>query len=203
MNADKIFLVGAAGAGKSEAKAILAECLKLQRRRPIVAAETGDVVLDKVATYESYGNYPEPTAKSPAAWRAYILSDKRWYRGRLRAMGDIMTDANPRALIDPCLSADLIVGVRRRSECLGLYAEALADLHSNVQEILRRCRLEALRVRHAWIRVERPDMPTIGDSFEAQWFQHFCPFNLRNTTREDLAGQCMKLAAALSEGCRQ
>lgn len=154
----KIFIVGAAGAGKTQFARALCASLKLP---PSEVAECGDVCVKLAARYEAAGSYPLASDRSIAAWEKYIRGDKSWYRGKLRALGDILTDIDPGYFVHSCFEtgAQIIVGIRRECET----------------------RSAGNGVDDRWILVTRPGALNYeNDWLDVEFFKMFCSIHVEN-----------------------
>lgn len=189
-----IFIVGAAGSGKTEFARMLAGelgTLPVVPRRNWRVAECGDLLIRRLANIQAHGRWPQP---APAdQWVTYIRSRKEEYREQLRAIGDQLAVDAPGRLLDECAdNAEIVVGARRKAEAVAYYG---GDAW-------------ILRDGDTWIHVARPGRAdSLGsdsrrlanDSFDREFFEKFCAHQVIN--RGDLAAlekEAALLAAMLT-----
>lgn len=149
----RFFIVGPAGAGKSEFARLLAEELREAKRTPVVIGECGAVLIGLLAKLR-HASWP---SIGEEWWVSHIHWCKALFRCDLRGLGDILCAANAGYVVNQAAAgASIIVGVRRAVE-------------------YKACK----QWQDDWIYVDRAGVGA-HDSFESEFFLDVCPVKIQN-----------------------
>lgn len=170
--AEKIFVVGPAGSGKTELARLLGGHLRMHRAEPVLIGECGEVLIGRLARIEQARAVDRGCSVTVESAGNYIRSVKQYFRQSLRELGDQLTELDASLLITSLAGCSIVCGVRREREVRGYYG---APVEETVEALGDRARGH----RHAWIYVERGGVP-VKDSFQTEFFKAFCQYTVVN-----------------------
>lgn len=139
----RIFVIGEARSGKSTAARFLAESMGYE------CAETSELLIRELAKLYSAAN---GYVGGVETWAKLIAMGKSEFRKELACIGDLCVSFSKTYLIDECLKrAQIVVGVRRRSEVLGYFQNHGRQSWKSV-----------------WIKVVGPESGVTSSNYELQ-----------------------------------